>query len=72
MDKYTKFVLTVLAINTTLLAIDVVATRFIEDASAQTPVYVEGGHLSVEITGGRLDYETDITSGPTLKVCTQC
>lgn len=72
MDRYAKIVLTILAINTTILAADVVVSRFISDAWAQSSVYVEGGNLDVNITGGQLDYETDMTGGPTLKVCTEC
>src|SRR5437016_522174 len=35
------------------------------------PCGCSGAHRSSRV-GGRLDYETDTTGGPTLKVCTQC
>jgi hypothetical protein len=36
------------------------------------PAFAQGRVLEVRVVGGRLDYETDISSGPTLKVCTAC
>ena len=72
LDRYTKIVLTVIAANTTLMVINGLLEKLIPDAWAQTGVYVEGGELSVHVSGGQLDYETDITAGPTLKVCTEC
>jgi hypothetical protein len=36
------------------------------------PVFAQRGIIDVRVIGGRLDYETDISGGPTLKVCTQC
>ena len=71
-DRYTKIVLTVIALCLSVLAADVVLRRAIPDAFAQNTVYVAGGSLSVRVTGGRLDYETDVSGGPTLKVCTDC
>jgi len=63
-DHYTKIILTVIAINMTLLVVDSFLEKFIPNAWAET--------MYVEITGGRLDYETDVSGGPTLKVCTEC
>jgi hypothetical protein len=38
-----------------------------------TPAFAQpNGPIDVHIVGGRLDYETDVNGGPTLKVCTQC
>ena len=64
-DKYTKIILTVIALNTTIMAADSVFKSLIPEARAQ-------GTMSVYVEGGRLDYETDVTGGPTLKVCTDC
>ena len=72
MDRYTKVVLTVIAINLTLTTLSEGMKRAVPDAWASTSVYVEGGYLDVNVSGGRLDYETDVSGGPTLKVCTQC
>jgi hypothetical protein len=74
MDRYTKVVLTVIAINLTLTTLSEGMKRAVPDAWAATatPVRVTGGYLDVHVSGGRLDYETDVTGGPTLKVCTQC
>ena len=71
-DRYTKIVLTVIAVCLSVLAADVVLRRAIPEAHAQNTVYVAGGSMDVRVRGGRLDYETDTTSGPTLKVCTNC
>lgn len=61
-DSYTKTVLTVIAVALAWLAIkDTVA-----------PASFAQGVMSVRIVGGTLDYETDLKSGPTLKVCTSC
>ncbi len=59
-DYYTKAMLTIIA-----AALVALATRdYVLPAYAQTPV---------TISGGMLDYETDLTSGPTLFVrCTNC
>lgn len=64
-DRYTKLVLTVIAVNLTVIVADTLLSRALPDAWAQEtiPVYVEGGVL---------DYETDVTSGPRLRVCTDC
>ena len=54
-----------LAVNLTLLVGDGLLKKAVPDVWAQNtvPVYVEGG---------RLDYETDVSGGPTLKVCLNC
>jgi hypothetical protein len=64
-DRYTKIVLTVIAVSLAFIAGDIALRRAIPEASAQNIV-------SVRVVGGRLDYETDVSSGPTLKVCTSC
>ena len=64
-DKYTKIILTIIALNTTLIVGDSLLSKLIPDAWAQ-------GTMNVYVEGGTLDYETDITGGPTLKVCTNC
>jgi len=64
-DRYTKIILTVIALNTTLMVADGLLNKLIPEVWAQ-------GTNRVYITGGALDYETDITGGPTLKVCTDC
>lgn len=65
MDRYSKIILTVIAINLTL----VVGDRFLGKV---VPVAWAQGTVDVRVVGGRLDYETDISGGPTLKVCTEC
>lgn len=74
MDRYSKIVLTVIAINLSINTVEIVRDAVAPKAMAQsvTPVRVVGGSLDVEVTGGRLDYETDVSGGPTLKVCTNC
>ena len=71
-DRYVKVVLTIIALNLTVIVLHGAFEALTQTAHANvaTPVYVEGG--SIHIDGGRLDYETDITGGPTLKVCTDC
>jgi len=64
-DKYTKIILTIIALNTTLIVGDSLLGKLIPDVWAQ-------GTMNVYVEGGSLDYETDITSGPTLKVCLEC
>ena len=64
-DSYTKAVLTVIAMSLVLLVADRAVEIFIPDAVAQ-------GTVHVYVEGGTLDYETDVTGGPTLKVCTSC
>ena len=64
-DLYTKIILTVIAINLTVIVASEVLTFGIPEAGAQQTI-------SVYVEGGTLDYETDITGGPTLKVCTDC
>ena len=61
-DLYTKVVLTVIAAALVLHAV--------KDAVAP-PSWAQG-IVSVRVVGGRLDYETDTSPGPTLKVCTNC
>ena len=61
-DRYTKTVLTVIAAALVWLAVrDVI----VPPAWAQDVV-------RVKVVGGLLDYETDLRTGPTLKVCTEC
>jgi hypothetical protein len=61
-DLYTRVVLTVIAAALVWIALkDVLA-----------PPSRAQGVVSVRIVGGRLDYETDVSGGPTLKVCTNC
>lgn len=64
-DRYTKAILTVIAVSLAVIASDVVLDRMVPEATAQ-------GIVDVHVVGGRLDYETDVTGGPTLKVCTEC
>jgi len=64
-DRYTKIVLTVIAINLTVIVVGDVGKLLVPKAWAQQT-------MSVYVAGGRLDYETDISGGPTLKVCTNC
>ena len=64
-DRYTKVILTVIAVNLTVIVADILLPRLIPDAYAQSA-------QRVYITGGRLDYETDVGGGPTLKVCLDC
>ncbi len=74
-DRYTKIVLTIIAVNLTLIVADAVLSRAIPDAWAQqqsvwvdggnlrvTSVgYVGGGTLDVNVTGGFLD--VNVTGG---------
>jgi len=65
-DKYTKIILTVIALNTTLMVGDSLLSKLIPDVWAQSTT-------NVYVKGGMLDYETDITSGATLFVkCINC
>jgi len=65
-DKYTKIILTIIALNTTLIVGDSLLSKLIPDVWAQ-------GTVNVYVVGGRLDYETDITGGATLFVkCINC
>jgi hypothetical protein len=61
-DRYTKVVLTVIA----------VALMWLGVKDAVAPHAWGQGVVQVEVVGGRLDYETDVSGGPTLKVCTDC
>ena len=65
MDRYTKIILTIIAVNLTLMVGDSFLKKAIPEVWAQNIV-------NVRVVGGKLDYETDISGGPTLKVCTQC
>lgn len=64
-DRYTKIILTVIAVNLTFIVADVFLKRAVPEVWAQ-------GTINVRVVGGRLDYETDVSGGPTLKVCTNC
>ena len=64
-DRYTKIILTIIAINLTAIAVDTFLKKAIPEVWAQSTV-------NVRVVGGRLDYETDVSGRPTLKVCTQC
>ena len=64
-DRYTKAVLTIIAISLSVIAVGQIHNFAVPNAWAQ-------GTVSVYVEGGTLDYETDITGGPTLKVCTSC
>ena len=61
-DRYTKVVLTVIA----------VALVWIAARDAISPPAWAQGVVDVRVVGGELDYETDLKLGPTLKVCTDC
>jgi hypothetical protein len=61
-DLYTKVVLTVIA----------AALVWHAAKDALAPPSWAQDIVSVRVVGGRLDYETDISAGPTLKVCTNC
>ena len=67
-DGYTKSVLTIIAICLVVIA----AKDSDSSGSATNRVYVVGGSMGVHVEGGKLDYETDVSGGPTLKICTQC
>lgn len=68
-DRYTKVTLTVIAAALVWIAAqDAVAPSW---AQSTTPVRVTGT-VDVQVVGGYLSYETDVTGGRTLKVCTQC
>jgi hypothetical protein len=80
-DRYTKAILTIIAISLAWIAFDSMKRYVIPEANAQGLVLVRvvGGNLDsvngtvdVRVRGGRLDYETDVSGGPTLKVCTSC
>lgn len=85
-DRYMKVVLTIIAVNLTLIVGDAVLQRAIPEAWAQRPtvptnVHVVGGLISVldvggtldvRVLGGKLDYGSSSSYGPALKVCTQC
>lgn len=64
-DRYVKILLTIIAVDLTLIVADVVLRRALPEAWADRTV-------DVRVVGGRLDYETDVSGGPTLKVCTSC
>ena len=71
-DRYIKVVLTIIAVNLTVIAVNLTLTvadsllrKAIPEAWAQSTV-------PVRVVGGRLDYETDVSGGPTLKVCMNC
>jgi hypothetical protein len=58
---FMRVVLALIAINLTVLTAHQVAKEFTKEANAQ-------GIVSVRIVGGRLDYSTDVSGGPTLEV----
>ena len=60
-DRFTKTVLVVIAMNLTFLSVHFLIKDFVLDATAQSV-------MNVRIIGGRLDYSTDISGGPTLEV----
>lgn len=64
-DRYTKVILTIIAVNLTLIVADSLLKKAVPEVWAQNTV-------PVRVVGGRLDYETDISGGPTLKVCLNC
>lgn len=64
-DRYTKIILTIIAVNLSFITADTLLKKAVPEVWAQ-------GTMNVRVVGGRLDYETDISGGPTLKVCTQC
>ena len=64
MDKTTKIILAAIALG---LWMNAGVELF-----KPTPVLAQSGIVDVHVVGGRLDYETDVKGGPTLKVCTQC
>ena len=64
-DRYTKILLKVIAINLTIIFGHGALKVAVPEVVAQQTV-------PVRVVGGTLDYETDLSSGPTLKVCTQC
>ena len=71
-DRYTKAVLTIIAVNLTIISVSLTLTvtdsflrKAIPEVSAQSIV-------PVRVVGGRLDYETDVSGDPTLKVCMNC
>jgi hypothetical protein len=63
MDKTTKLILAAIALGLWFNA----AIALLKPI----PVVAQGT-MNVRVVGGRLDYETDVSGGPTLKVCTQC
>ena len=64
-DRYTKAIMTIIAASLVLIVADNFLERVVPEAWAQSVV-------PVKVVGGQLDYETDITSGPTLKICIDC
>ena len=61
-DRYTKVVLTIIAAALVGLVV----------RGPMTTHAWGDDVVQVHVVGGTLDYETDITGGPTLKVCTSC
>ncbi len=64
MDRTTKFLLAVIAAG---LWANIGAV-FLKPQ----PAFAQRGVIDVRVVGGQLDYETDVSGGPTLKVCTEC
>jgi hypothetical protein len=71
-DRYTRVVLTIIAVNLTLIAMSLTVTVSDRLLKTAVPEAWAQNIVPVRVVGGKLDYETDITSGPTLKVCTNC
>ena len=59
-DRYTKVILTIIAINLTIIVGDGFLMKFIPEVWAQSTV-------NVRVLGGRLDYETDVSGDPDRK-----
>lgn len=61
-DRYTKLILTVIAVNLTIMTAGEIGRLLFPDAFA-------GERLHVYVDGGTLDYQSSFKrSGPTLKV----
>ncbi len=54
MDRYTKIILTIIAINSSPIVLERLSQIAIPEARAQNTV-------NVRVVGGRLDYETDVS-----------
>jgi hypothetical protein len=60
-DRSTKIILAIIAINLTIITTFQMFEMLVAEATAQSTV-------NVRIIGGRLDYSTDVSGGPTLEV----
>jgi len=72
MDRYTKVILTVVALNLTLIVLNGALEKFVPEAWAQDLSVYSREPVGVYVIGGKLDYQTDMTTGPILQVCTDC